>query len=557
MNSGRTAWLVQSLNPTVHFTVGDLQRIPFSQDNAAASICDALGRAFSEHESARETSVEFRRPGASPWRQAQNWAKVAVDRPDGAPLPTYDPDHDPEPATDHLSFALGVAIGRFGRDGDGICDPTKDDLTHALPAGIFFLDGTLDGEDGCDGLGHPAAAQLHQTWVNYGRAIDTNRSSLREWFALDFFKDIHKVMYENRPIHWPLSSAQKTFVAWVNIHRFTEQTLRILLADHLHPTLSRIEGQLNDLRVARDGAERRASRAAERQYDRVLKARNELQTFIASVEQCADRGAPPTGAQCPEREQDSRYSPDLDDGVMINSAALWPLLEPQWKDPKKWWKELFEAKGKKDYDWSHLAMRYWPTRVDEKCQQDPSLGVAHGCFWRYHPGRAWAWELRLQDEIGPRFRIEELPYRPGGRSLGDDGSGPHRAAWLRDHALEALCAVETEAVRRMGRRKNRRLLSEMRIFEKGLWATLPDEVWEMELRLSEKQGTEFRLLAPDEPTARAAYEAADQDRVPGRLEFMRSLLPPDNWFGEAGDEDEKEAVADDEAIKETDAEAEP
>ena len=47
------------------------------------------------------------------------------------------------------------------------------------------------------------------------------------------------------------------------------------------------------------------------------------------------------------------------------------------------------------------------------------------------------------------------------------------------------------------------------------------------------------------------------DRVPGRLEFMRSLLPPDNWFGEAGDEDEEEAVADDEAIKETDAEAEP
>ena len=35
---------------------------------------------------------------------------------------------------------------------------------------------------------------------------------------------------------------------------------------------------------------------------------------------------------------------------MINSAALWPLLEPQWKDPKKWWKELCAAKGKKDYD---------------------------------------------------------------------------------------------------------------------------------------------------------------------------------------------------------------
>jgi hypothetical protein len=221
----------------------------------------------------------------------------------------------------------------------------------------------------------------------------------------------------------------------------TEQTLRILLADHLNPTLNRIEGELNDLRAAQDGADKKAVRAAEKQYDGVLKARDELQAFIADVEQCADRGAPPTDANCRPREQNARYSPDLDDGVMINSAALWPLLEPQWKDPKKWWKQLSEAKGKKDYDWSHLAMRYWPTRVDEKCQRDPSLGVAHGCFWRYHPERAWAWELRLQQEIGPDFRIDEVSYRPGGRDLGDQGSGPHREAWLSDHAHEALIAV--------------------------------------------------------------------------------------------------------------------
>jgi hypothetical protein len=138
---------------------------------------------------------------------------------------------------------------------------------------------------------------------------------------------------------------------------------------------------------------------------------------------------------------------------MINSAGLWPLLEPQWKDPKKWWRELSEAKGKKDYDWSHLAMRYWPTRVDDKCKVDPSLGVAHGCFWRYHPARAWAWELRLQDEIAPDFRIEEPPYRPGGRDVGDTGSGPHREAWLRNNAAEAAAAVEKEMTRRA--RKNK------------------------------------------------------------------------------------------------------
>ncbi len=98
---------------------------------------------------------------------------------------------------------------------------------------------------------------------------------------------------------------------------------------------------------------------------------------------------------------------NLDDGVMVNSAALWSLLEPQWNQPKKWWSELCNAQGKKDYDWSHLAARYFPERVDAKCQQDPSLAVAHGCFWKYHPAKAYEWELRLQDEIALDFRINE------------------------------------------------------------------------------------------------------------------------------------------------------
>jgi hypothetical protein len=127
---------------------------------------------------------------------------------------------------------------------------------------------------------------------------------------------------------------------------------------------------------------------------------------------------------------------DLDDGVMINSAALWPLLAPQWSDPKKWWKQLCLAEGKKDYDWAHLARRYFPSRVDEKCKKDPSLAVAHGCFWRCHPAKAYAWELRLQDEIRSDFTIDE------------PGSNEARAAYLREHAADAEAVREKERVRR-------------------------------------------------------------------------------------------------------------
>ena len=484
------------------------------------------------HESHREPSVEFKRPGPSPWRHAQAWAQTAVDRPEGAPLPPYEPEYDPEPPTDHLSFALGVALGRFGAQGEGILDPAAADRSQdpsngegaldpatgttptALAAGILFLDGTLDANERHDGLGDPAAEGLHAAWAEHGAAIDP-KSDLRTWLRLKFFKDVHRGMYENRPIHWPLSSQRRTFVAWVNIHRWDAQTLRVLLADHLHPAATRIEGELADLRTARDGADRRALEAAEKRYDRVLRARDELADFMAAVEQCAERGAPPADPKSQPRECDARYVPDLDDGVMINSAALWPLLEPQWKDPKKWWKELSTPAGKKDYDWSHLAMRYWPTRVDAKCRQDPSLGVAHGCFWAYHPARAWAWELRLQDEIAPDFRIEEGPYR------GDGGDKVHRAAYLADHPEEALAAIAKEALRR--RRKQKAPQPELRILEPGLWTHHRADCWQLELDLIAKQGADFHLRAPDEPEARAAFEQAHPDLVAEREALLSAL----------------------------------
>lgn len=521
LNSQKAHFVASSLNPTIHFINWDIERLPIYKLTFAGKIKDLVSRKFGERECCRETSIEFKRPGPSPWRHAQEWAQAAVDRPD-APLPEYIEQLDPEPATDHLSYALGVALGRFGPNGEGIFDPARDELRHALPAGILFLDGTLEGDDRRDSLGHPACAPLHAAWAAHGGDIAL-RKTLREWLARDFFKDVHKPMYENRPIHWPLSSSGKTFVAWINIHRWNAQTLRVLLADHLEPLRRRLDGELADVRAARDGtADKKAARAAERRHDQLLGAREELAAFIADVEQCADRG-PPSADGCRARDQDARYAPELDDGVMINSAALWPLLEPQWRDPRKWWKELANAQGRKDYDWSHLSMRYWPNRVDNKCKGDPSLAVAHGCFWRYHPARAWTWELRLQDEISPDFRITEAPYRAGGQDLGDPGDGPHRDTWLREHPTEALAAVEKEAIRRMGRGSKRKPVPEMHILEAGLWSAIPHAVWDMELRLIEKQGTDFQLRSPDEAPGRTLLTEESPQFVVWRQQRLREL----------------------------------
>ncbi|RYG73537.1 hypothetical protein EON77_12070, partial [bacterium] len=323
-----------------------------------------------------------------------------------------------------VSFAIGVAFGRFGAHGEGVLDTAP---PTAVPSGILFA--SVEGNDSLD---TPACAGIHTAWKEHGAAVGEG-DELRDYLRKSFF-DHHKKLYENRPIYFPLSSSKKSFVAFASIHRWTDSTLSDLLADHLVPARRRLEGELEDLRKAR--TQSAAKGKTEKRFTDVKTRLEELEDFIAKVTECAERGAPPSDDRTTRREVDAKFHMDLDDGVMINSAALWPLLEPQWKDPKKWWKELSNAEGKKDYDWAHLAARYFPKRVREKCKVDPSLGVAHGCFWELHPAKAYQWELRLQDEIREGFTIDEPK------------SDESRARFLKTHPSEAQALWVAEQKRR-------------------------------------------------------------------------------------------------------------
>jgi hypothetical protein len=163
LNSARAIEVATSLNPTVSFQVGDVCRIPWMPPADSSAISEIVESAFTGHEAARESSVEFKRPGLSPWRYAQDWAQRAVDRPDGAPLPPYDPENDPPQPAAFVSFAVGVALGRFGTNGEGILDRSP---ATALPHGILFL-----GEEGRDSLEHPACAPLLESWKEHGAAV--------------------------------------------------------------------------------------------------------------------------------------------------------------------------------------------------------------------------------------------------------------------------------------------------------------------------------------------------------------------------------------------------
>jgi hypothetical protein len=430
-NSKLSQKIVSDLNPTIDFQLGDVKRLPLFPIESADEIFRELEKAFSEHEAGRETSVEFISPRPSPWRTAQTWAQTAVDRPAGTPLPPYHPEYDPPTAQDFISYAVGLALGRFGRPSPPAPLPLRErgenSLTPPSPVlgeggrgdegnlNILYLSAySQDLPEIGDRLTHPAAAPIHHAWAEHGSKI--SKKTLREWLRQDYFKEDHVKRYDQRPIYFPISSTKKNFVAIIPIHQWTDNTLQTLLADHLLPDQNHLIGEINDLMAARNQADTKARATAEKRYSELIKLQEELQDLITKVQAIAERGAPPTKPSDPPREVDATFKMDLDDGVMINSAALWTLLEPQWTKPKTWWPELSTAQNKKDYDWSHLAARYFPQRVDAKCQKDPSLAVAHSVFWKYHPAKAYEWELRLQDEIAPDFHIQE----PDSQSLRDE-----------------------------------------------------------------------------------------------------------------------------------------
>jgi hypothetical protein len=433
LNTTTSQKILAALNPTISFQVGDVNRLPLFPIESADEIFAQLDATFTEHEATRETSVEFKQPGPSAWNYAQEWAQKAVDRKSGTPLPDYRPVYDDSPSTNYVSYAIGVALGRFGVNGEGIL---KEIPATTLPDGILYLSTHSD----IDSLNHPACQLIKDAWAKYSDTI-ARGTSLRIWLQHSFFKDVHLGMYENRPIYFPLSSQRKNFVAFVSIHRWADNTLQTLLAEYLIPEFNQLEGELHDLMAVRNQGDRTAQADAENRYNDAKAFYDELKTFIDLVRQCAELGPPPARSQDTPREVDARFVMDLDDGVMINSAALWPLLDPQWKQPRTWWSELCNAKGKHDYDWSHLAARYFPKRVNAKCQHDPSLAVAHGCFWRYHPAKAYEWELRLQDEIKPDFTIDEV------------NSDTLRAQFTAAHPEKVTALIAAEHKRREKNRK--------------------------------------------------------------------------------------------------------
>jgi hypothetical protein len=97
-----------------------------------------------------------------------------------------------------------------------------------------------------------------------------------------------------------------------------------------------------------------------RQIDRAAQLLDELTEFVKTMERVVREG----------------YEPEpnwIDDGVILHMATLCELILIWKREPKKYWERLKRG----DYDWSHIAMHYWPARVKKACKANKSFAIAH------------------------------------------------------------------------------------------------------------------------------------------------------------------------------------
>ena len=177
-----------------------------------------------------------------------------------------------------------------------------------------------------------------------------------------FFADHLKRYSKSRrkaPIYWPLSTQSGSYTLWLYYHRLTNSTLYQCVNDFVDPKIAATQRQLTSLRS------RKRTQNEESELEKLSDLARELETFRTHLLTLA-----------------KFWRPNLNDGVQITAAPLHPLFGlKKWRDTLS---ETWETLQAGEYDWAHLAMSIWPSRVVPKCTTDRSLAIAHDIetlFW--------------------------------------------------------------------------------------------------------------------------------------------------------------------------------
>jgi type II restriction/modification system DNA methylase subunit YeeA len=232
-----------------------------------------------------------------------------------------------------LSYATGCMMGRYSLDHPGLILANAGDTLEQYVAKVGKSTGelsfqpdrdgiitVLDGEWFEDDIVARSREFLRVTFpassLNTDLAfIETALGKdLRKYFCTDFYKD-HLQTYKKRPIYWLVQSPKKGFSCLIYLHRYTKDTLNLVLNNYFRPYLQKLEArqaqlgldQLNDDLSSRDRT------AARKEAEKITKVLKECQAWEQD-------------ALLPLAQQ--RIELDLDDGVKVNYLKLQDVLAP-------------------------------------------------------------------------------------------------------------------------------------------------------------------------------------------------------------------------------------
>lgn len=288
-----------------------------------------------------------------------------------------EPDYidDEELARRWISYAMGIVMGRFQPDISGALGQGR--FSSPVAAELRSLtdsDGVATLMEGHQddlaakvwralqiALGEEGATEVVETALGY----DNPEEMLRRYLERDFFK-LHLQQYRKRPVYWLLQSAGKAFSVYIFHERATRDTLPLIMGTrYVTGKINQLKNRIEEVQTDKKSAEGRAKKSLEKDLEDLETKLLDLEAFEAAIRRVLE--------QKNERGETVGWTPEIDDGVILNLAPLRELM-PSWKEPSKFWQELEEGK----YDWSYTAMRYWPDRVLEKCKKNKSYAIAHG-----------------------------------------------------------------------------------------------------------------------------------------------------------------------------------
>jgi len=231
--------------------------------------------------------------------------------------------------TEFLSYAVGCMFGRYSLDAPGLILANQGDglaeYLAKVPDPSFAPDADnvipmLDEDWFPDDVTERFRRFLRVTFGddhfqdNLAFIEKSLGKDIRKYFTKDFFND-HVKRYKKRPIYWLFSSPKGTFNALVYMHRYTADTVGVLLNDYVREFRSKLEARKAEM-------ERQSIRAVASPGQQTA-AIKELQKIALQIDEL-DRWE--RDVIYPMASQ--RIEIDLDDGVKANYPKFEGALKP-------------------------------------------------------------------------------------------------------------------------------------------------------------------------------------------------------------------------------------